>query len=216
MDDPSRFNAEQNPYAAPSGVPHAAPLETIKPGSRIYPPLQYGFASRWKRFVGSIIDSLILVIGMGVSVGVFTFAVVFAFPELAELAEDFEAESIEFLVAGNVIALAGMALSFFLFNGYLLAKHGQTVGKAILGMRIVHEDGRIPSLTRVFFLRYASIWFLSMIPGVGNYLAIGSALAIFRATHKCLHDDFASTIVINTGMPVQQKTAHPEHENNWN
>ena len=91
--------------------------------------------------------------------------------------------------------LAGFGM-FFLINGYLLAKHGQTVGKKLLGLRIVRSDGSPASLARLAGLRYGVGFLITAVPKVGMMYGLVDALLIFRASHKCLHDNIADTIVI--------------------
>ena len=82
-------------------------------------------------------------------------------------------------------------------NGYLLAKRGQTIGKVIVGTRIVDvADGRVPKLVRSLGVRYGTIWLVSLIPFVGGLLSLLDALVIFRRDRRCLHDLSAGTKVV--------------------
>ncbi len=92
-------------------------------------------------------------------------------------------------------ALAGLAF-FLVIQGWLLVKHGQTVGKKLLGLRIVRTDGSRASPARLLGLRYAIGWLLSAVPLVGGLYALVDSLCIFRASRKCLHDTIADTIVV--------------------
>ena len=71
---------------------------------------------------------------------------------------------------------------------------GQSVGKAILGLRVVRHDGRHPTLTTLSlarsFLRAAAYW-LSAVP-----LGAGFLCAAFDQEHRTLHDRIAGTRVL--------------------
>ena len=89
-------------------------------------------------------------------------------------------------------------LVFFALNGYLLAKGGQTIGKRLVGTRIVSvTDGQILPLVRVASLRYLPIWVIALVPFVGNLIALVDILFIFREDRRCLHDHIAGTRVVN-------------------
>jgi uncharacterized RDD family membrane protein YckC len=85
---------------------------------------------------------------------------------------------------------------FALLQGYLLATQGQTIGKKLLGLRIVRSSGERASLARLLGLRTFLGWVLVMIPFAGAIYALLDSLLIFRESHKCLHDNIADTIVV--------------------
>ena len=79
----------------------------------------------------------------------------------------------------------------------MLHKYGQTMGKRIVGIKIMRTDGERISLRRVIGLRTLPISILSRIPFVGWLIALADSLMIFGAERRCLHDVFADSIVIN-------------------
>ena len=85
---------------------------------------------------------------------------------------------------------------FLVVHGYLLANRGQTIGKALLKLRIVRSDGSRASIGRVIGLRYAAPAVLNVVPVVGTIFALADALFIFRESRRCLHDQIADTIVV--------------------
>ena len=97
--------------------------------------------------------------------------------------------------------LAGqLVLSWLIFlaiNVYLLQTQGQTIGKKLLGLRIVRTNGERASLMRLVGLRYLPFWILPLIPYL-NWIGVINVLMIFRESRKCLHDDVADTIVVKT------------------
>jgi uncharacterized RDD family membrane protein YckC len=85
---------------------------------------------------------------------------------------------------------------FLLIHGYLLATRGQTVGKALLKIRIVRSDGSPASFGRIVGLRYLPTSVLASIPFIGSIYGLIDTLLIFRASRRCLHDNIADTIVV--------------------
>lgn len=99
---------------------------------------------------------------------------------------DFSIESLAFWLLSIGIT--------FICQAYLLAKYGQTIGKRLLSIKIVNENGyRKPTLSRSFFVRECGIYALNWIP----LLALLEILWIFGASRKCLHDYWSRTIVID-------------------
>jgi uncharacterized RDD family membrane protein YckC len=95
------------------------------------------------------------------------------------------------------LAILGIVV-FLVLNGYLLSKRGQTIGKALVGTRIVSvDDGQILPLPKVFGLRYLPINIVAQIPYIGSLLALINVLFIFRDDRRCVHDLIAGTKVIN-------------------
>jgi uncharacterized RDD family membrane protein YckC len=78
----------------------------------------------------------------------------------------------------------------------LLARNGQTIGKKLLGIKVVRVDGSPVSLFRVFFLRYVCNTFLALIPLFGSLYSLVDSLMIFGESRRTVHDRIADTIVI--------------------
>lgn len=87
-------------------------------------------------------------------------------------------------------------VAFFALHGALLVRHGQTIGKRLLKIRIVRPDGRRATAARVLGLRYGIGFVLGVIPLVGVLYAIADCLFIFGRRRRCLHDLIADTIVV--------------------
>lgn len=107
------------------------------------------------------------------------------------------------VVQGSIVILSqlapsGVLLGEFLGFGIVLAvqlnflRHGKTVGKRLLGTRVVDFDGRVPPFWRLL-LRGSFYWVLSVIPIVN----LVNILAIFFGNQKrCLHDVVGGTVVV--------------------
>jgi uncharacterized RDD family membrane protein YckC len=102
--------------------------------------------------------------------------------------------------------LFGIGIAVFLvLQGWLLATSGQTIGKKLLGLRIVHPDGSRVPFARIVGLRFLPTTLLSQIPVVGMLVALVDGCLIFRASRKTLHDEIAGTIVAtaaSTALPA--------------
>ncbi len=92
-------------------------------------------------------------------------------------------------------SIAGFVL-FMAINGFLLATRGQTVGKALLKIRIARPDGTPASMGRVIGLRYGVASVINIVPAAGQVWSVIDALMIFRASRRCLHDSIADTVVL--------------------
>jgi uncharacterized RDD family membrane protein YckC len=176
------MNHSTNPYAAPSAVVD----DVAAPGT-------VELAGRGRRLAAAIIDSLILAIpfmllgvwfaGTGARSGapagaVMRWIVIHPFAYQA---------------GANLLGY----LAFLAFNGYLLHSSAQTIGKRLLGIRIVRSNGETADFGRIAFLRYLPTVLAQMIPVLGNIYPLIDVLLIFRSSRQCLHDSIADTIVVN-------------------
>jgi uncharacterized RDD family membrane protein YckC len=85
-----------------------------------------------------------------------------------------------------------------LVHGWLLKTRGQTVGKWLLGIRIVRTDSSPAGLARLLLLRWLPVCLAGLLP-YGAWVPLLDVLLIFRASRRCLHDQLAGTVVIRTG-----------------
>jgi uncharacterized RDD family membrane protein YckC len=87
-------------------------------------------------------------------------------------------------------------LLFLVLHAFLLVRRGQTIGKAILGLRIVRSDGSKPAPFRLIGVRYGLFYALMIVPMAGVAVMLVDVLLIFRKSRQCLHDSAADTIVV--------------------
>jgi uncharacterized RDD family membrane protein YckC len=171
--------AERNPYAPPESGVRDVP-EPTESGA---------LASRTVRLGGAITDSI--------ASAVILLPVLF-FTGYWETLLSNEAS-----YATTLAFSAGSFVLFVAINGYLLVKRGQTVGKWLVGTRIVYaSDDGLPTLATTLGARYGVLWVINLIPFVGNVFSLVDALFIFRGNRRCLHDLIAGTKVINVEPPV--------------
>jgi uncharacterized RDD family membrane protein YckC len=105
-----------------------------------------------------------------------------------------------------VVVFAIFAIGWMIWNIVLLYRYGQTVGKKVLGIRVVRMDGSRVSFPRFVFLRWLAMAFIGGAVGgiggamhfqfAGSIVSLVDCLFIFGAAHRCLHDLIADTRVV--------------------
>ena len=177
--DTSEANiSEPNPYAPPQ-----AELDVKTP----LPVGALELADRGTRLAASLLDGVIVLIPFGlIAFLCFQFLGWNVFAERATLDT--------FLVGLAMSVFA--SILYFALNGRLLARQGQSIGKKLCKIRIAKTDGSIPTLRDSFFKRYVLFVFLQDVPVVGRIVPLIDALMIFRESRRCLHDEWAETIVV--------------------
>ena len=100
-----------------------------------------------------------------------------------------------FSPVGAILCGVGV-LVYIAITAYLVYKNGQTMGKKIVGIKVVRSDRSHASLGRIFWLRNVVNWIPSVIPYLGNIYGLVDALFIFSDSRQCVHDKIADTIVV--------------------
>jgi uncharacterized RDD family membrane protein YckC len=172
---------EANPYAAPGAVVEdsyafdANDLEARK-------------ASRWQRLGAAFLDGIVISLCM-MPVFFQSFA--------AYNARVHGQTPPAFALSGYMVFCFVLALVVIVVNCILLSRNAQTIGKKLLGIKIVRTDGSQATLGRIFLTRYLPIRLFGFIPLVGPIITIVDVLMIFGDERRCLHDRIADTIVVN-------------------
>jgi uncharacterized RDD family membrane protein YckC len=110
---------------------------------------------------------------------------------LSQVAED----SGQTAMARELLAL-GVALVAAV-QGSLLTWKGQTIGKRVLGVRIVRfTDGGNPGFLRAVLLRSVLPLLFASVTCLGRFFALIHILNILGEERRCLHDYLAGTKVI--------------------
>jgi uncharacterized RDD family membrane protein YckC len=104
-----------------------------------------------------------------------------------------------------IMAAVGFAI-FSLLHGYFLARNGQTIGKKIVGIRIVDLDGNRPRLRQALGARYGIVYLFNSLPAIGGLVSLLDILFIFRRDRRCLHDLVAGTKVVMHGAKYSSLT----------
>ncbi|QLC74860.1 RDD family protein [Pseudomonas sp. LPB0260] len=140
-------------------------------------------ASRWKRLGASLIDTLTIMI---VTLPAMYFTG--GFDRISEGVSPSTTYSLVMAALGLII--------FFALNTRLLIKSGQTLGKKVVGIKIVDLDGDIPTFKKHLAKRYAVFFLPGQIPVAGQFISIVNILFIFGKQKRCAHDYIAGTKVI--------------------
>ena len=179
---------------APNFAP-AAPIPVVA-------PVELTPADRLTRLFAVLIDNVILalcVLPGAVLLGSAFFQIVI--DASRGIQPDFtDIEPGRLLLGAALIGLG--AFSLLIVQIVMLSIRGQTIGKRLLGIRIVRNlDGSNPGFARAWLLRSLVVGLIGMLigtllPMVGNLFPIVNYGFIFRADRRCLHDLIADTKVV--------------------
>jgi uncharacterized RDD family membrane protein YckC len=97
-------------------------------------------------------------------------------------------------------AMSGLAAFLPLaYQWYLTATTGQTIGKRMLGLKVVRTDGGEVGFVHGVVLREWITGAISVIPFIGGLVNLAGICLIFGDEQLCLHDRIAGTRVILVG-----------------
>lgn len=171
----------------PDDNPYAAPLVDITPLEEVGPVKAYGYAGFWLRFVAYIVDQIILSVAVGVPLNILQFVVARVQPPQQPGAPP----SLALIGVTVASLLASLVASLVYYAALESSKYQGTLGKMILGLKVVDLYGR-----RISF-GHATGRFLGKI--VSNLTCyIGYIMAGFTEKKQALHDMIASTLVVKT------------------
>ena len=150
-------------------------------------------AGRGRRLGAVLLDGLIFVL-------VCLPGIVWLIPSFGQLSQDSGnhasyAETLTRIAAPLLLVMIPL-LALLVYQTWLLSVRGQSIGKRMLGIRIVRMNGGNPGFMHAVMLRSFVMQLLGAIPLVGPILGIIDPLLIFRADRRCLHDLLADTQVI--------------------
>jgi uncharacterized RDD family membrane protein YckC len=165
------------PPPLPVYNPYSAPLAAVEQ------PIEQGeleLADRGARLGAYLLDSVI-----------FFGVVMLLLPVTALMEKAGDAGS----AIGGLLMVAAI-IGLIAVNLVMLHRQGQTLGKRIVGIRILRIDGSRCELWRIIVLRVFAIGLLQLIPLIGWIFFLVDALMIFGDERRCLHDIFADTMVV--------------------
>ncbi len=103
----------------------------------------------------------------------------------------------------GVFVVLGMAwLAMSIFSIVLCHRQGQTVGKRLMGVRVVRTDGSRASFGRIVLLRNIAPNIFAKVPYAGPCFSLVNYLFIFGASRRCLHDWIADTMVVTADSSI--------------
>ncbi len=175
--------AEAYPVGAPP-VAYAAPMQPI-----LAPRPYAGF---WLRFVAYLIDTIVLMVILGILIGVGVLLVGFAYIKAATQNMNPEDPAFTSMIMGWVLlfSLALLVPMWIYFAGMESSSHQGTLGKMALGLIVTDLNDQ-----RISFGRATGRFFSKAII-TGNTFLIGYIMAGFTEKKQALHDMIASTLVL--------------------
>jgi uncharacterized RDD family membrane protein YckC len=206
LGDFAEFASPSSPPAL-GGVPVAtAPMTTPIPAVPAIPAIvDSNLAERGPRLLARAIDWAIefaVAIPGGVILGSEFFKLGVAVmqgrqPDIEEL------DMQRLILGGAVLAIAWLLL--LVVQVWMLSTRGQSIGKKLIGLRIVKVDGSSPGFVHAWlmreFLMSLAGGIISILPIVGPImlrpaLHVTDWCMIFRDDRRCLHDLIAGTKVV--------------------
>ncbi len=151
--------------------------------------LQGQYAGFISRFLAFLIDAIVVIITVSVVGGITTLLI--SFFGLTDVIDQLEqSTSIQGSILRAFTAFWGVSAIAFLYTVIAwTVTSGKSIGKGLLGLRIVPMDGsRITLLTAVW--RYITFWFSVIL------LAVGVLWILVSDTRQGWHDKLANTCVI--------------------
>lgn len=165
-------------------------------------------AERGARLLAATIDELILLaISLPMAIG--------SVPAVAALvagATDLESlgtmDVMRTMVGGPGTTTTVLALlAWCVITAWLVAANGQSIGKRIVGIKVVRTDGSRASFARILLLRNVVNGLPNLLPYVGLGLPsllffvallyqLIDPLLIYQDSRQCLHDRLADTMVV--------------------
>ena len=161
-----------------------------------WPPELTGIGAR---IGGALLDGIAyillmipgLVIGIGMIVG---SAVVAA--ESGESPETISAAAGGGMILGTLIIVGNLFVPMII-NCVLIAKSGQSIGKKIVGTRMVDQDsGETSGFVQGFLIRTFVFQLICNIPFIGFIIALVDIIFLFTEGNQTLHDRLARTRVV--------------------
>ena len=177
MNFPPPPGGAQNPYAASS--PAAEVQYYVQSNAPFSVPLP--LATRASRLGASILDGLIFVLAI--------------LPTILMMSLGGPGSNDMGIIGFAITAM--LVVGLFVFQTYLTAKTGQSLGKRWLGIRIVKMDGSNPGFVHGVLLRSWILIAANAVPAAGNAFSLVDVLFIFRSDQRCVHDLIAGTQVVD-------------------
>ncbi len=174
----------ENLYRTPESDPTLETDSTLETGSTL--------ASRGSRFGASLLDGIFMAL---ISVPVIYFI------EQSNMLNEISPDSFLFNVT---LSVTGIML-FFVLNFKFLKDNGQTIGKKIVGIKVVDLNGDKAMMKDHLLKRYLTFLLPSQIPVVGSIFQLVNVLCIFREDRRCIHDLAANTKVIFCNERLKSK-----------
>jgi uncharacterized RDD family membrane protein YckC len=200
-------------YGTPRDGTPGHPAPSYGTGGR--PARDPALAEWWQRLLARLVDDLILVV-LTSPVWIAGLLPLFRrvqrlasqYPDLSQpaAAQAFN-DSVSQMMAGMVgtFLLIGAGIGVISF-GYDWLQHGlwgQTIGKRVMGTKVVTADTRSPISGQAACGRAAVYALVPVVPSVGGLFAlINESWLLWDPRRQCLHDKAAGTVVVKKSTPA--------------
>ena len=99
---------------------------------------------------------------------------------------------------GTIVTVVALIV-WCVITTWLVASNGQSIGKRLVGIKVVRTNGERASLARIFLLRNLVNGLpLLVLPYVGLLYQLIDPLLIYQPAQQCIHDKIADTIVVRS------------------
>jgi len=168
-------------------------------------------AERGARLLAYTIDELIL---LGISLPILWRAVsVLVGIGIAGVSENADPDQLGMSgLASHILAGPGTAITLIAFliwsaiTTWLVATNGQSIGKRLVGIKVVRTDGSPASFARIFLLRNFVNTVPLGIPYLGLIYQLVDPLLIYQDSRRCVHDLIADTTVVRCASKTPGST----------
>jgi uncharacterized RDD family membrane protein YckC len=175
----SQYQQEIPPSPERTPAP-AAPPAAVTSSSR---PDRRPLAGRGERLGAALLDGAVYLVALA-------SAVVLATALGYDL--DLETSPIRIGLGSAMLPVAVVQMA-------LLSLRGQTLGKMLMGVRVVdQDDGRNPGFVRAVLMRQVLPGMIVALPCLGRVFWLADCLCIFGEERRCFHDLIAGTKVVRT------------------
>jgi uncharacterized RDD family membrane protein YckC len=155
-------------------------------------------AERGSRLLAASVDELILLaISLPMVFGAISPLVTRVSSGAADLESLDTMTVLRSMVGGPGTTVTVLALiAWCIITAWLVAANGQSIGKRLVGIKVVRTDGSRASFARIFLLRNVVNGLPNLLPYVGWLYQLIDPLMIYQDSRQCLHDKIADTIVV--------------------
>ena len=111
-----------------------------------------------------------------------------------------ESQLLSAMLSGPGFVITVLALVAWCgITAWLVATNGQTIGKRMVGIKVVRTNGSPASFGRIFLLRNVVSTLPAFLPFIGLlYQLVIDPIFIFQDSRRCLHDLIADTTVVRS------------------